>query len=768
MKKLFTPLFFIFSSTVLLSQTAVIRGKISDQKSKETIVGASVVVDDTTGTVTDINGNYIFSLPIGEHKVYFKNVSYKTQTITRQFNANDTVTIDIQLENAATELGVVVVSAGKFEQNLSEVTVSMEVLKPTLIENKSIQTIESAMDQVPGVNVIDGQANIRGGSGFSYGAGSRVLMLLDEVPMLSADAGDVKWTFLPIENCEQIEVIKGASSALFGSSAMNGVINFRTAYAKDEPETKINFYGGRYDDPRRKELIWWQDGNPTYGGINFTHLQKVKNLDVVIGANLYNDEGYRYLETEQRYRVNTNLRYNFKGKLSGLQVGVNANTIRTTGGLFLLWMNADSGAYRPAGNDLSHYITYRTYVDPFANYFGKHGGKHSFHGRFYRIRNTNNTNQESVGDVYYGEYQFQKRFDNKLVITTGAVDNYDVVKSGPLYGNHYSTNISAYLQADKKWDRLSVSLGVRAEYFKMDSVETQEKIYWLMDKSKPIATNSKVKPVFRAGVNYRLAKATFARLSFGQGFRFPAVAEKFVRTSASALDIYPNDSLRPERGWSAEIGIKQGLKLGEWNGFLDLAGFWTEYQDMMEFTFGQWGKPTDPNYGLGFKSRNIGNTRITGVEVTLMGTGKIGPIDVNMLMGYTYIDPIKTDFDRVTDSARGTTDKNILKYRFQHTAKADLELGYKKVKLGVSCRYTSHMDNVDRFFVDTYFFPGNAEYMKRNPNGDWVWDGRISYQLIKQLKLSFIVNNIFNHEYISRPMDVQAPRVYALQLSVKL
>ena len=145
--------------------------------------------------------------------------------------------------------------------NLNEVTVSMEVLKPSLIENKSLQSIENAVDQVPGVNVIDGQANIRGGAGFSYGAGSRVLVMVDEMPMLTADAGDVKWTFLPVENCEQIEVIKGASSALFGSSAINGVINFRTAYAKDEPETKINFYGGVYDKPRRKEMVSVEGGS---------------------------------------------------------------------------------------------------------------------------------------------------------------------------------------------------------------------------------------------------------------------------------------------------------------------------------------------------------------------------------------------------------------------------------------------------------------------------------------------------------------------------
>jgi outer membrane receptor protein involved in Fe transport len=766
MKKILTPLFFISISASLFAQEAYLKGKISDSKSKETLVGAAVVVDDTTGTVTDINGNYFFKTTEGKHKIEYKSLEFKIQIVTIELKANDTVINNIVLESDSKQLGIVVVSAGKFEQNLNEVTVSMEVLKPSLIENKSIQSIENAVDQVPGVNVIDGQANIRGGSGFSYGAGSRVLVMVDEMPMLTADAGDVKWTFLPVENCEQIEVIKGASSALFGSSAMNGVINFRTAYAKNEPETKIHFYGGVYDRPRRSSLAWWWgDTQPTYSGINFYHAQKIKQFDIVVGGNLYDDDGYRYLETEQRYRANTNLRYRFKGKLQGLQVGVNANTIRTKGGLFLVWENADSGAYRPAGGDLSHYTTYRTNIDPYMTYFTKNNARHTLRGRFFRTVNKNNTDQESTADVYYSEYQFQKRFENGLTWTVGGVLNYNEVHSGPLYGTHFSTNTSLFTQLDKKWKKLTVSVGARGEYFKTDSVETKEDVYLLMDRSKPIAKQSKVKPVFRAGANYHLFKATYVRASFGQGFRFPSVAERYIKTSASGLDIYPNDSLKPESGWSSEIGIKQGLRLGEWQGYLDVAAFWTEYNNMMEFTFGQYGPSVPPTYGLGFQSKNIGNTRIKGIDVSMMGAGKIGPIDVAVLLGYTYIDAIQTNFDLARDSAFNTTKNNLLKYRFKHSGKGDVELGYKKVSTGLSVRANSFMENIDSYFV--VFFPGMKEYRAAHDQGDYIFDYRLSYQLMKTTKISFIVNNMFNREVMGRPMDIQPPRVFVLQLTVK-
>jgi outer membrane receptor protein involved in Fe transport len=761
---LFTGLLSVHS---LLSQEGFITGTCSDLTTKEKLPGLTIVIDDTTGTSTDAAGTYFFQLQPGAHRIRYQLLGYTEQIREVSVTANDTLTVPVEMQQDAKQLNTIVISAGRYEQNLNEVTVSMEVLRPSLIENKGIQTIENAMEQVPGVNVIDGQANIRGGSGFSYGAGSRVLLMVDEMPMLTADAGDVKWNFLPIENCEQVEVIKGASSALFGSSALNGVINFRTAFAKEEPQTKINFIAGVYDQPKRKELVWWKDGNPTYNGINFFHAQKVNKLDVVVGGNMYNDQGYRYLETEQRYRGNVNLRYTFE-KLKGLQIGVNTNVLTAKGGLFLIWENPDS-AYYPSGGELSHFKNFRINVDPYLIFRTRNNAKHNLRSRFFRSVNLNTAKQESKADVYYTEYQYQKHFKNNLTMTLGTVYNYNEVHADSLYGTHFSANVSAYLQLDRKWKKLTASMGIRAEYFKTDSIETKETIYFLMDQSRPLAKQSKVKPVVRLGLNYQLLATTYVRASIGQGFRFPSIAERFIRTSASGLEIYPNDSLKPERGWSAELGMKQLVRLGEWKGYVDVAGFWTEYTNMMEFTLGQYGDPAhDPIFGIGFQSRNIGNTRIRGIDVSVAGQGKMGLIEVTALLGYTYIDPRQTDFNVELDSAKNTTKTNLLKYRYEHTGKADIEFGYKKLSTGISLRATSFMANIDSFFGENeFFFPGMRKYRMEHSKGDAVVDFRIAYQLIKNAKVSFIVNNVFNREVMGRPADVQPPRVFAVMLGLK-
>jgi len=119
----------------------------------------------------------------------------------------------------------VVVSNNKDLSKIKESTVGVSVIKPYLIQNRVTTNARTAFEQVPGLVVNDDQINIRNGSGWSYGAGSRVMVTLDEMPMLSGDVGSVPFSFLPVEIVDGVEVIKSAGSVLYGSSALNGVVN---------------------------------------------------------------------------------------------------------------------------------------------------------------------------------------------------------------------------------------------------------------------------------------------------------------------------------------------------------------------------------------------------------------------------------------------------------------------------------------------------------------------------------------------------------------
>lgn len=789
MKKIIAYLF-LFQGFIasLFAQNITVNGTVSDASNGELLIGVIVSFGKDKVINTNLDGAFSLSLPEGRYGVKLSLMGYKNYSDSIKVDGN-AKTLLFKLEKSVRELDQVVITAGKYEQKLSEITVSMDVIKPKIVENKNTVNLETIADQVPGVTVTDGQVSIRGGSGFSYGAGSRVLMCVDEMPMLAADAGDIKWSYLPIENLEQIEVIKGASSALFGSSALNGVINVRTSYPKDKPETKVTFFAGVYDNPKRGNLKWW-DSNPTTSGSSFYHAQKAGQFDLVASGNVFNDEGYREGETELRGRFNINVKYNFK-KVKGLSMGLNSNGMQTTGGLFILWQDADSGAYKPQTGTLSKYVTTRSNFDPFVTYYSKKGDKHTLRTRYFNTTNKNNTNQESTAEFYYSEYQYRHLFKKSGAINLGAVATRSVILSDSLYGFHDGANYALYAQIDKRFfNRLSVSLGLRGEYFKIDNEEsvTDVNIYTKTD-TITLMKAVKMRPVMRFGLNYQAFEYTFIRASFGQGYRFPSVAEKYVKTSVGALTIFPNQQLQPETGTSAEVGIKQGFKIGNWNGFIDVAAFSTTYRNMMEFAFGIYFPDTvslqyqqylgNKLKYLGFKSINVSNARINGIEASVAGNGKIGPFDISLFAGYTYTQPLNLNYNPNLDTIKNEN-ANVLKYRFFHNVKGDLQIDYKKVFVGLSSRYNSNIINIDDSFQKPVFsylipgakfgptiLPGLENYRQIHNTGNLFFDFRIGCQISNTNKVSLIVNNVLNAENMGRPGDMQAPRLWMLQYVTK-
>ena len=180
MRFFYSILILLFSTFTTNGQT--IQGKISDSSSGEPLIGVNILLGSNSGTASDLDGNYRLQTTAGKHTILFKFIGY--EDVKRSYSKSGEVKmLNIQMQDVAMELGTVVVSAGKFEQKIEETTVSMEVIKPSLIENKNTTNIQTAIEQVPGVTITDGQANIRGGSGWSYGAGTRVQVMVDDMPL---------------------------------------------------------------------------------------------------------------------------------------------------------------------------------------------------------------------------------------------------------------------------------------------------------------------------------------------------------------------------------------------------------------------------------------------------------------------------------------------------------------------------------------------------------------------------------------------------------
>ncbi|MCK9613669.1 MAG: TonB-dependent receptor [Bacteroidales bacterium] len=799
LKQFLLVFIFLFSTfRILHAQEASVRGVIYNGNTNETIPGVSVLTSEKTGIISEIDGSYSVKVHPGKAvKLVFKLLGYGNVTKLFEIKTGETKIIDIYMFEKSTAIEGVVVSAGKFEQKLTDVTVSMDVIKPSRIENQNTNNIMSALNKVSGVEIYDSQPSIRGGSGYSYGAGSRVQILVDDMPMLSPDAADTKWNYLPIENLSQVEVIKGASSALFGSSALSGVINLRTAYPKDKPETKIIINTGLYLNPKRIETAWWYDENlpykyeqtvlakivnpaslfgvknPGFGGASFFHSRKIGQLDLVVGGNLYENQSFRYGDGEARARANVNLRYRIK-KIEGLSFGLNTNYMMQDKANFFLWTNGDDGIYKQSNAPVAN-IGHRFNLDPYLLFFNKRGSKYSLKLRYYMQTNHDKADSTKDNDsqVIYADYQYQHLFKKKYNLTAGISGNYSQSTALLYQTSHHGLNGAIYAQFDAKfWEKLSISIGIRGEYFRIDKDESESSF---SIKTKKDTIEIPIEPVFRAGINYQPAEYTFIRASFGQGYRFPSIAEKYIKTSIGGLNIFPNTKLRPESGWSAELGIKQGYKIGTWLGFLDVAGFYTQYKNMMEFTFGVY-KPDTAQYAtlndIGFKSLNVGHALVCGVDANITGKGLIFSFPASFIIGYTYMYPIDLDYD-ASDTATTEIDK-FLKYRYQHSVKADFEIEIHFFTLGVAYNYCSNIIRVDKAFEEplipglssTQLLPGFKEYRDKNNKGYHLIDLRLLFNISKQHRIGVFLNNILNQEYMTRPGFVEAPINIAIQYTL--
>ncbi|HRO60392.1 MAG TPA: TonB-dependent receptor [Burkholderiaceae bacterium] len=125
-------------------------------------------------------------------------------------------------------LSPVVVTGTRSEKALDETPIRTEVVTRTEIERMNSRTLKQALENVPGLQLRE----IHGKSGYEVSmqglTSDQVLVLIDGLPITASTGSTVDLSQYLLNEVERIEVVKGASSAQYGSSAMGGVINVIT------------------------------------------------------------------------------------------------------------------------------------------------------------------------------------------------------------------------------------------------------------------------------------------------------------------------------------------------------------------------------------------------------------------------------------------------------------------------------------------------------------------------------------------------------------
>lgn len=711
----------------------------------------------------------------------------------------DSITnINFEMISFSTKFEEIVVRAGRFDKSIEDQTSSIEIMSPRLIDAKNTESVETILDMVPGLNILDEEPQIRGGSGFTFGVGSKVAVFVDNLPITSGDAGKTNWSLIPVENIKQIEVVKGASSVLSGASALSGAIYIRTNYPGIQPETKIKVFGGFYSPPSAPALKWWNGINYT-SGASFFHSQQLNSghTDLVVGGMFLANMSYLgapvpgplvvdttpISDTEmanRRVRLNFNLRHRSK-KISGQDYGLNGNVMYDKSSKVFAWLDDTTNFYRayPGAVLLSNNTTF--YLDPFVNFYSSMGFKHEFTSRIMYSNNEANNNQSTKSLFVYNNYQFGKSFKNlgNLDFIVGATSQY-TYSYAHLYEasgspSNYLWNTSVFMEVEKKIGNiLNISAGARLENYTINDT---------------IQDN---KPILRIGASLKLGQETYLRTSVGQGYRFPTITERYIKTTVGSFGVFDNPELIPETSWNGEVGIKQGFKFAKYYGYFDVALFYQEYHNTIEYLFGFW----DSTYTFaiaGFKFVNTGKSKVTGIDISQTGQLKVSEkFTIITLFGYTYILPVtlqpnyvfakdynpggSKEFSYETTSVNPSRD--ILKYRFLHTIKLDIELDYSKFSIGLGLKYFSKIENLDKAifdFEDATVATGGTmqailyrKYYETHNNGNIIIDGRIGYEIGIRHKVSIISSNIMNRMYSLRPLKAEPMRNITLQYILKL
>jgi iron complex outermembrane receptor protein len=369
--------------------------------------------------------------------------------------------------------------------------------------------------------------------------------------------------------------------------------------------------------------------------------------------------------------------------------------------------------------------------------------------RFQSTQNTfpDNSSNNSDANSLYAEYQYWMQINSRIALNAGTSGTYSRVNS-EFYGNHNGINLAGYAQFDvKASERLKLIAGLRLENNSLDSKRDNPAL------------------VFRTGLNYRLANYSFLRASFGQGYRYPSVAEKHASTTLGSVNIIPNPFIQPETGWNSELGIKQGVEAGKWLGLADLALFYSQNRNMIEYSFGLWTDPVTLQPVLGFQAGNTEQSKVFGFELESDLRRTSGKLTTLISGGYLFMYPV--EFNPFNHQATG----EFLKYRRMHSAKLMLDAEWDKVNLGLNLYVNSNVLRIDDVFTNALtresILPGFYDYWLGHRKGYMLSDVRLAYNFSKRISLALAVKNLGNVEYMGRPGDIRPQRSVVLRLQGK-
>ncbi|MBQ4547879.1 MAG: TonB-dependent receptor [Bacteroidales bacterium] len=622
MMMLFLGIFLFSSNHTLYAQKeseANIFGHVLDAANHEHLPFVNVYIKGTTlGTATNDNGHYILEhLPVGTHTVVVSFMGYKTIEQEVTLKANNSIEMNFTLEENTRLMNDVVVSANRYEVNRKEAATIVNVLTPKVFTTTNSVNLAEGLNYQPGLRVENTCQNCGVNAVRINGLeGKYSQILIDSRPVFSSLAGVYGLEQIPVSMIDRVEVIRGGGSAIFGSSAIGGVVNIITR----EPirnsldiSNTTHLIGGKSWDNVTSMNAALVSSNRKVGATIFGMSRDRQGYD-------HDGDGYTEL-----------------GLLKGSSLGMRAYYRFSNQAKLTAEYHAMHEFRR--GGDSIHMMPHQTTVAEQAEHYIHGGGlTYDYIAKNLKTRFSIYTSLQKVDrNTYYGTQYDINAYgtSNDFSWVTGgqfnqSFDRLIFMPSEFVAGVEYSVNNLEDIQL--AYDRTLLQNINIASVFAQNEWKNSKMGFLIgarVDKHNLI-DNIVVSP--RANFRYVFMDNLTARLSYSSGYRAPQAFDEDLHIMAvggevAIIELSPD--LKPEysNSFSGSLNWSSNIRGGEFNILAE--GFYTTLNDV--FILKENG--TDAQGNILMERTNGSGAYVAGVNVEATYT----PIrDLNMQIGYTF------------------------------------------------------------------------------------------------------------------------------------
>jgi iron complex outermembrane receptor protein len=699
------------------AQGGVVHGAVRDPRGTP-IRGAVVGIPGTTlYGVTDAAGRYrLAPVPAGEVRVRAAAIGYAPASATVTLAAPpppDSAAADFTLQPAPLELAPLDVVSTKLPRFGERGATSVAQVTEKDLDHRAVNTVDEAVDKAGGVQILNGQINIRGSTGYIQGLNSRVLLLVDGVPMNQGDRGGINWDLLPVDQIERVDILKGAGSSLYGSAAFGGVVNLTTRDVPTGVHARLRLTGGAYADPPHDE--WrFRDWMGLQGGFDASGSYGTETVGGRVAAGARHSDGYReqderdhwQLAGKGRWQASPRTRLDLSGAWAVDRYQVPLSWCKRTGcddrGQVYQPFKVDTAGEGARTDSRKGYLAAQVRTVA-SERFAWQARASWLRTHFTDLRDT--TSEFGVANRFGAEVRAEAHPDSARTVLVGGEATFSGVTSdifsgaavAGTVGAHSQSEFGAYGEGEQRMGAGRLTAGARLDFLAVDG------------GSLTAVLSPRIGGTLPAG-------AGTLRASLGRGFRAPTMAERFVHTYALGFEVIPNPGLRPETGWSGEVGLTTPMLRAA---RLDAALFWTEARDLIEpqliLVVDTITTDTTPKIRL----QNVTRARIAGLDATLLAAPI--PEHLTAMLAYTYLDTRPT-----------------LAFRPRHllTLSADWTVGWAGLGLGADFRYASRPERIElEGFVD----PRRVAVKVLDLRAEWA-HGPLDVRVLVANALDYIYN----------------------------